>query len=70
MRKRTVITRDDIRERYEAISKTNGMATTPSGKRVFVFRVDRYTGMARVMYHPSEKKSDISIMKLAARDFL
>jgi hypothetical protein len=61
-----MLSQKEIRRQYEEIADNGGVAVTPSGKRVFIFRCDPYTGMCRVMYHPSGKKSDILVSKLTA----
>ena len=41
-----------------------GKVETKSGKRIFVFSLNRDTQQARVMYHPSNQLRDIPIQNI------
>jgi len=56
----------EIKE-LEAYLQRGGLTQTKSGKHIFVFRINRDTGIARVMYHPSRQLRDIPVQNIVRK---
>ena len=51
-------------KKLEEHLRQSGKVRTKSGKRIFVFSLNRDTQQARVMYHPSNQLRDIPIQNI------